>query len=146
MGGVIGTLALGPVLEQDACGLPSLSRSFHPLLACSLAAACSSPVSRPIQVQRNLLTVDNQTSRDWLDVEIWINHQYRLTVPRIAARSRFTATLDVFVAGFGQRFDVRRQRIDDLRLKARGGDGTPVEVRFEPPKGGLAGALEGFGS
>jgi hypothetical protein len=79
-------------------------------------------------------------------VEIWINQQYRLTVARIAARSRFTATLDVFVAGFGQRFDVRRQRIDDLRLKAREADGTPVEVRFEPPKGGLAGALDGFGS
>jgi hypothetical protein len=90
--------------------------------------------------------VDNQTSRDWLDVEIWINHQYRITVPRIAARSRFTSTLDVFVAGFGQRFDRRRQRIDDLRLKAREADGTPVEVRLEMPKGGLAGALEGFGS
>ena len=111
-----------------------------------MATACSSPVSRPIQVHRNLLTVDNQTSRDWLDVEIWINQQYRLTVSRIAARSRFTATLDVFVAGFGQRFDVKRQRIDDLRLKARERDGTPVEVRFEPPKAGLAGALDGFGS
>src|SRR5918993_6004428 len=116
------------------------------LLACAVAAGCSSPAAPPIQLQRNLLTVDNRTSREWLDVEIWINQQYRLTVPRIAARSRFTATLDVFVAGFGQRFDVRRQRIDDLRLKAREADGTPVEVRFEPPKAGLAGALDGFGS
>lgn len=93
-----------------------------------------------------MLTVDNRTPRDWLDVEIWINQQYRITVARIAAGSRFTATLDVFVAGFGQRFDVRRQRIDDLRLKGREADGTPVEVRFELPKAGLAGALEGFGS
>jgi hypothetical protein len=135
------------VLKQDACGLPSIARSVRTaLLICIMAAACSSPVSRPIQVHRNLLTVDNQTSRDWLDVEIWINQQYRLTVSRIAARSRFTATLDVFVAGFGQRFDVKRQRIDDLRLKARERDGTPVDVRFEPPKAGLAGALDGFGS
>lgn len=127
--------------------MPFISRSLSTaLLACALATGCSSPAARPIQVQRNVLTVDNQTSRDWLDVEIWINQQYRITVARIAARSRFTATLDVFVAGFGQRFDVRRQRIDDLRLKAREEDGTPVEVRFDPPKSGLSGALEGFGS
>jgi hypothetical protein len=136
-----------PGLEEDACDLPSIARSLATaLLALALASGCSSPASRPIQIQRNLLTVDNQTSRDWIDVEIWINQQYRLTVPRIAARSRFTATLDVFVAGFGQRFDVRRQRIDDLRLKAREEAGTPVELRFEPPKAGLAGALDGFGS
>jgi hypothetical protein len=135
------------VLEHDACRLTSIASSFAAaLVACALAAGCSSPASRPIQVQRNLLTVDNQTSRDWLEVEIWINQQYRIAVPRIAARSRFTATLDVFVAGFGQRFDVRRQRIDDLRLKGREADGTPVDVRFEPPKAGLAGALDGFGS
>jgi hypothetical protein len=135
------------VLAHDACDLTSIAGCFPAaLVACALAAGCSSPAPRPIQVQRNLLTVDNQTSRDWLEVEIWINQQYRITVPRIAARSRFTATLDVFVAGFGQRFDVKRQRIDDLRLKARERDGTPVEVRFEPPKSGLAGALDGFGS
>jgi hypothetical protein len=104
---------------------------YTAVLAVALAAGCSRPASPPIQVQRNLLTVDNQTSRDWLDVEIWINQQYRITVPKIAARSRFTTTLDVFVAGFGQRFDRRRQRIEDLRLKAREPDGTPVEVRLE---------------
>ena len=117
-----------------------------PLLALALAGACSSPPSRPIEVQRNLLRVDNKTPRDWLNVEIWINRQYRITVPRIAARSRFTTTLDVFVAGFGQRFDIRRQRIEDLRLKAHEADGTLVDLRFEGQKSGLAGALEGFGT
>ena len=92
------------------------------------------------------MTVDNRTPTDWVGVEIWINRQYRVTVTRIAAGSRFSAPLDVFVAGFGQRFNVRRQRIDDLRVKAKQPDGTPVEVLFEPPKSGLAGALDGFGS
>jgi hypothetical protein len=109
------------------------------LLAGTVAFACSRPPSRPIQVQRNLLTVDNRTTRDWLGVEIWINRQYRVTVPRIAARSRFTTTLDVFVEGFGRRFDRQRQRIDDLRLRAREPDGTPVEIRFNDAKGGRAG-------
>ena len=107
---------------------------------------CSRPPAPVFTIQRNLLTVDNRTARDWLDVEIWINHQYRITAPKIPAGSRFTTTLDVFVAGFGQRFDRRKQRIDDLRLKARQPDGTPGEGRFEDRKGGLAGALEGFGS
>ena len=69
-----------------------------------------------------------------------------MTLKRVAAHSRFTTTLDVFVAGFGQRFDIRRQRIDDLRLKAHEPDGAPVERELARSKGGLAGALEGFGT
>jgi hypothetical protein len=98
------------------------------LLAGLLGSACDDTLPPPvIQVQRDLLTVDNRTPQDWTSVEIWINRQYRVTVPRIASRSRFSTTLDVFVAGFGQRFDVRRQRIDQLTLKARQPDGTVVE-------------------
>ena len=124
-----------------------MTRFFHAaLLLGALTSACSSPPSRPIQVERNRLTVDNRTPRDWLDVEIWINRQYRITLKKIAAGSRFTTTFDVFVAGFGQRFDVRRQRIDDLRLKAHEPDGTPVEHELARSKEGLAGALEGFGT
>jgi hypothetical protein len=111
-----------------------------------LASGCSGRQPPAIQVERNLVVVDNRTSGDWLQVEIWINRQYRVTAPRIAARSRFTAPLDVFVAGFGQRFDRRKQRIDDLRLKAKASDGGAVEIVYRTPKSGLAGALEGFGS
>jgi hypothetical protein len=94
-----------------------------------LAAACSRPPEAPaIQIQRNFVTVDNRTSDDWLDVEVWVNRQYRVTVPRIAAGSRFSTTLDSFVAGFGQRFDVRSQRVDQVRLTARTPSGTPVEL------------------
>jgi hypothetical protein len=115
------------------------------LVLASLAAACGRPPKNPVQIQRNLLTVDNQTSRDWLDVEIWINRQYRIIVPRIAAHSRFSTTLDVFVAGFGQRFDIRRQNVNQLQVKAREPDGRPVEIKYEGVKGGLSGALQGFG-
>jgi hypothetical protein len=102
------------------------------VVACVVTAACGEAPPPPvIQIQRNLVTVDNRTPRDWLSVELWINRQYRVTVPRIAAGSRFSTTLDVFVAGFGQRFDVRRQRIDDLRLTAHEPDGTPVERELE---------------
>jgi len=124
------------------------SRVVPALLLCAVALsiACSEKPTPAIKVERNRLTVDNRTDRDWLDVEIWINRQYRVTLKRVAARSRFTTTLDVFVAGFGQRFDIRRQRIDDLRLKAHEPNGTPVEHELARSKGGLAGALEGFGT
>lgn len=98
------------------------------VLVSVLAAGCGSEVPPPvIQVQRNLVSVDNRTPHDWVSVEIWINRQYRVTVPRIAAGTRFSTTLDVFVAGWGQRFDVKKQRIDLLTMTARQPDGTKVE-------------------
>jgi hypothetical protein len=114
------------------------------LLAIALAAAaCSEPVRDPLRLDGNRLTVDNQTSEDWLDVEIWLNQQYRVTVPKIQAGSRFNAGLDSFVAGFGQRFNFSRQQITDLRLAAKQADGTPVELKMQFRKSGLAGALGG---
>jgi hypothetical protein len=113
-------------------------------LAAAIAACGGSAPPPVIQIQRQLVTVDNRTDHDWLGVELWINRQYRVRVPRIAAHSRFSTTLDVFVAGFGQRFDVRRQRVDDLRLTARTPDGQPVEHTLAHGAGGLAGALSGF--
>lgn len=134
-------------MDPDVSGNLAVRLAVGAAAVCVLlASGCSGRESPAIQVERNLVTVDNRTARDWLHVEIWINRQYRVTVPRIAARSRFTAPLDVFVAGFGQRFDRRRQRIDDLRLKAKRPDGEPIEVVYRAPKSGLAGALEGFGS
>jgi hypothetical protein len=100
------------------------------LIAATLAAACSKPPLEALHVERNLLTVDNRTDRDWLDVEIWINRQYRITAKRIAAHTRFSAALDMFVAGWGQRFDVRKQRIDSLELKAHEPGGAAVLERL----------------
>jgi hypothetical protein len=99
------------------------------LVCTALLAACSSPPAGPaLQVERNFVIVDNRTPDDWLDVEVWVNRQYRVTAPRIAAGTRFTTTLDTFVAGFGQRFDAQRQRVDDLRLTARTPGGERIEI------------------
>jgi len=51
--------------------------------------------------------------------------------------------LDAFVAGFGQRFNFRRQQIVDLRLAAKLPDGTPLELKKQFEAGGLAGMLGG---
>ena len=113
------------------------------LVASVLAAGCSKPLPDPLQLDRNILTVDNRTSNDWTNVEIWLNTYYRVTVRSIPAASRFQAPLDTFVAGFGQRFDYRRTQIRDLRLTAMLPDGRPLELKKEFESRSLADALRG---
>jgi hypothetical protein len=126
--------------------IAGVSRLFRWSAAIGLlatAVACSSPPREPLQLERNLLTVENQSENDWSDVEIWLNTYYRVRTASIPAGGRFQAPLDVFVAGFGQRFDFKRMQIKDLRLTAKLPDGKPLELKKEFQSGGLAGALGG---
>ena len=113
------------------------------IVATLLAPACSRPPVEPLQLDRNILTVDNRSSRDWTHVEIWLNANFRVTAASIPAGGRFQAPLDGFVAGFGQRFDFKRMQVRDLRLTATLPDGQRIELvkTFAAP--GLAGALGG---
>jgi len=120
-------------------------RALRAVALTLLVAGCSGPPEpRPLQLDGNRLTVNNRTATDWTGVEIWLNQHYRVTVPTIAAGSQFTVTLDAFVAGFGQRFNVKRQQLTDLRLAAKQPDGTPVEIRYEFEGNRLDEALKGF--
>jgi hypothetical protein len=108
------------------------------------AAGCHTIEPEPMTLERNLLTVDNRSSRDWTDVELWLNTYYRVTTPSVPAHGRFQAPLDTFVAGYGQRFDFHRAQVRDVRLKARLPDGTPLELTKQFGSSvGLAGALGG---
>jgi len=111
------------------------------VLAASAAAGCRTPPDEPLKLERNLLTVDNRSSRDWTNVEIWLNTYYRITTSSVPAGGRLQAPLDTFVAGFGQRFDFHRMMVRDLRLTAKLPDGTPFELKKQFEVGGLAGAL-----
>jgi hypothetical protein len=112
-------------------------------LAALDAAACRKLPAEPLKLERNLLTVTNQSDSDWSGVEVWLNTYYRITTSSIPAGGRFQAPLDTFVAGFGQRFDFRRMQITDLRLTAKLPDGKPFELKKRFEVGGLAGALGG---
>jgi hypothetical protein len=112
----------------------------------SVAAVCCTGPSEPpeaMQLDGNILTVDNRTSRDWTSVEIWLNRYFRATTSSIPAGGRFQAPLDGFVSGYFQRFDVRRMPINELTLSAKLPDGTPIELKKQFQVGGLAGALGG---
>ena len=60
----------------------------------------------PLQLDGGMLTVDNRTSSDWQDVEIWINQYFRVAVPKIAAKSRFQVPLNAFPALHNYTFNV----------------------------------------
>jgi hypothetical protein len=108
------------------------------------AAGCSTKrPEEPLKLEGNLLTVDNRSSKEWTAVEIWLNTHYRVTTNSIPAGGRFQVPLDAFVAGFGQRFNFKRQQIVDLRLAAKLPDGTPLELKKQFEAGGLAGMLGG---
>jgi hypothetical protein len=107
------------------------------------AAGCTKVPGEPLELERNMLTVSNQSLQDWTNVEVWLNTYFRVTTSSIRAGSRFQAPLDTFVAGFGQRFDFHRMQVRDLRLIAKLPDGTPLELKKRFDVGGLAGALGG---
>jgi hypothetical protein len=102
-----------------------------------LAAGCEPPPTEPLKLDGNVLTVDNRSSQEWTNVEIWLNTYYRVTTHSIPPKGRFQTSLDNFVAGFGQRFEFRRMQIRDLRLVAKLPDGTPIEIKKEFRVGGL---------
>ena len=109
-----------------------------------MAAACHDRLPiEPLQLEGNLLTVNNQSAKDWTDVEIKLNLNHTVRVPSIAAGARLQVPLDAFVAGFGQRFNYKRTQITDLRLTAKLPDGAPLALKKEFTQGGLAGAFGG---
>jgi hypothetical protein len=121
-------------------------RAFVAGLVICLAAIAGCRERKPVEpltLEGNMLTVENRSSNDWNDVEIWLNRNHRVRTRSIAAGGRLQIPLDTFVAGFGQRFDYRRTQITDLRLTAKLADGSPIEVKKEFVVGGLEGALGG---
>jgi hypothetical protein len=106
------------------------------------ALSCSRQTAvEPLKLDGNMLTVDNQSSRAWSSVEIWLNHYYRVQVKEIPPGGRFQAPLDAFVEGYGRRFSFHGAQVRDLRLTAKLPDGSPIEIVKAFDAGGLAGAL-----
>ena len=117
------------------------------LLICVVLAALAGcrkrPPVEPLTLDGNILTVDNRSSGDWTDVEIWLNRNHSVRAASIPAGGRLQVPLDAFVAGFGQRFNYKRTQITDLRLKGKLPDGSPFEITKEFTVGGLEGAFGG---
>jgi hypothetical protein len=100
------------------------------LLAAGSAACSHRDPPHPIVVVDNVVTVQNSTSEQWHRVEVWLNYHYRVTRASMPSGERFGIPLNVFVAGFGQRFDVRRQVVRTVQVKATTSSGARVDLMF----------------
>ena len=56
----------------------------------------------PITVGDNIVSVQNQTSRDWRNVVVTVNDHFRGGAPTLIAGSRMAAPLSQFQTAFGQ--------------------------------------------
>ena len=118
-------------MRRGACAVARLFVLLAVALPVAVGAAChNEKPPRPITVADNVVTVENATSEEWQGVEVWLNYHYRVTTPSMPAGQRLGIPLNVFVAGFGQRFDVRRQVVQTIQVKAKAKSGVPVDLMF----------------
>jgi hypothetical protein len=93
-----------------------------------VVVGCKSDERRPITVASGRVTVTNMTATGWTDVEVWLNDHYRVQVRELTAGQRLDVPIGVFIAGFGQRFDAKKQVPFGVEVDARGADGKPVRL------------------
>jgi hypothetical protein len=93
-------------------------------------AGCHQEDRVPIRVQPDRITITNLTDATWSGVEVWLNDHYRAQAPELEPGQRLDVPLGVFVAGFGQRFDVKRQSPFGVEVSAQGSDGKPVRITW----------------
>ena len=91
-------------------------------------SACRKPPPEPITFQDRAIVVENQTTGEWQNVEVWLNDHYRVTKSRMLPGERFAIPLNAFVAGFGQRFDPARQPFRGVEVTAAAPGGRPVKL------------------
>jgi hypothetical protein len=92
------------------------------------ALACKGEEPRPIRVGTGRITVINLTDTAWRDVDVWLNDHYRAQARELAPGQRLEIPIGVFVAGFGQRFDPKKQVPFGIEVDAVGAAGKPVKL------------------
>ena len=77
-----------------------------------------------------MLTLENQTSKEWRDVLITVNDHFRGGTPKLAAGGRLNAPLRDFQTGFGQKFDRGRMSVFKVVVTAKEPDGKDVRLEW----------------
>lgn len=101
------------------------------VLGVLLLAACKSRPG-PITVGDNVVSIQNQTARDWRNVVVTVNDHFRGGAPTLAAGSRMAASLSQFQTAFGQQYDASRQHVFKIEVTATDANGDPVKLEFDP--------------
>src|SRR5512135_500677 len=89
---------------------------------------CSDVEKQSIVVASDRITVVNLSKQAWTDVDVWLNDYYRAQAPELLPGQRLDVPIGVFVAGFGQRLDPKKQSPFGVEVSARGADGKPVRL------------------
>jgi len=76
------------------------------------------------------VVVENLTRDEWRDVTVTVNAYYRGGAPTLAPGGRLEGALSGFVTGLGQRFDVNRERVWRVEVRATS-DAGPVALDWE---------------
>jgi hypothetical protein len=92
-------------------------------------AACSVPRD-PIIVDEGIVTIENQTTRDWRNVRVTVNHHFSGGAATLAAGGRLTAPLSQFQTAFGQKYDRGRQSVFKVEVTATDPDGKTVTLTW----------------
>ncbi len=93
------------------------------------ATGCS-PSDGPITIRENIITVENQSRRDWRNVVVTVNDHFRGGAGTLAARGRLTAPLSQFQTGLGQRFQVGRQSVIKIEVTATDDAGGAIALQW----------------
>jgi hypothetical protein len=99
------------------------------LTACVVAYACSK-ARDPIVVNGSIITVENQTAREWRNVVVTVNDHFRGGSPSLAAGAMMTAPLSRFETAFGQRFAIGRQAVFKIEVTATDAAGAAVKLQW----------------
>jgi hypothetical protein len=109
------------MVRRLCCGL---------LLLGVILAGCK-PRPGPIEIADRVVTIQNQTSRDWRNVVVTVNDHFRGGAPTLAAGSRMAAPLSQFQTAFGQHYDVSRQIVFRVEVTATDANGEPVQLELD---------------
>jgi hypothetical protein len=93
-----------------------------------IAGACKTEERHPVLVAQGRVTVVNLTGTAWSDVDVWLNDHYRVQARSLDPGQRLDIPIGVFIAGFGQRFDPKKQIPSGVEVDAKGADGKPVRL------------------
>jgi hypothetical protein len=105
------------------------------LIALFVVAGCSAPRD-PIVIDEGIITIENQTARDWRNVKVVVNYHFAGGAPLLAAGGRLQAPLSGFQTAYGQKFDRGRQSVFKVEVTATDADGKPIALTWgqDPPK------------
>ena len=93
------------------------------------AGACTIPRD-PIIIRDGILTLENQTDREWRNVRVTVNDHFTGGVPLLLPRGLMTAPLRDLQSGFGHRFDRGRMSVYRVRVSAIDSAGEPITLRW----------------